>query len=193
MQGSDSKLVVRFADPRRSRTAVPQQSTWAPPGGYGKGWGRPPPYMGGYPMRPPMWGGWGRGGGKDFGKGGWHDPYATAYGGYPPPGGYSAPPAYGGYPQQGADPYAAYAQQYGQQYHANYGQQQQQAQPSAQAETSKAAAWAEYKSPDGIPYYYNSTTGESVWTKPEAMDSSSAAGDKRKTPEGGYSYGYGQL
>ncbi|XP_055593491.1 transcription elongation regulator 1 [Uranotaenia lowii] len=34
---------------------------------------------------------------------------------------------------------------------------------------AKAAEWTEHKAPDGRPYFYNASKGESVWEKPQAI------------------------
>ncbi|XP_055624534.1 transcription elongation regulator 1 [Toxorhynchites rutilus septentrionalis] len=34
---------------------------------------------------------------------------------------------------------------------------------------AKAVEWTEHKAPDGRPYYYNASKGESVWDKPQAI------------------------
>lgn len=34
---------------------------------------------------------------------------------------------------------------------------------------AKAIAWTEHKAPDGRPYFYNASKGESVWEKPQAI------------------------
>lgn len=34
---------------------------------------------------------------------------------------------------------------------------------------AKATEWTEHKAPDGRPYYYNASKGESVWDKPQAI------------------------
>lgn len=34
---------------------------------------------------------------------------------------------------------------------------------------TKAAEWSEHRAPDGRPYYYQASTGDSVWEKPQAL------------------------
>uniref|UniRef100_A0A1L8DIB5 Putative transcription factor n=1 Tax=Nyssomyia neivai TaxID=330878 RepID=A0A1L8DIB5_9DIPT len=40
---------------------------------------------------------------------------------------------------------------------------------------AKAAEWTEHKAPDGRPYYYNASKGESVWERPQALRDMDAA------------------
>jgi far upstream element-binding protein len=44
--------------------------------------------------------------------------------------------------------------------------QQQQQQQQQQQETGQPGQWTEYHTPEGVPYWYNSATAESTWTKP---------------------------
>ena len=39
----------------------------------------------------------------------------------------------------------------------------------ARLPTDPDSAWAQFMSPDGRPYYYNSVTGENTWEKPKAL------------------------
>lgn len=83
-------------------------------------------------------------------------------GGYGGQGGYGAPQGGGGYyqPQQGAGGGSGYYQQaQGGYYQQAQGGYQQPAQ--AAAPVAAASAWTEHKTDDGIPYWYNASTGVS--------------------------------
>lgn len=57
------------------------------------------------------------------------------------------------------------------------------------ADTTSTSSWKKFYSPDGIPYYYNSTTEESSWVRPEELgadtddqsdDAASEGADEKK-------------
>eukprot|EP00965_Chrysotila_dentata_P004227 137199-Pleurochrysis_carterae.AAC.2 len=89
-------------------------------------------------------------------------------GAYPAPGGY--PAAYPGYHAGGyrGGPRPGPAGAHG------HPAAQAGAHPAAQPHAAAAAGgggggggeWTEHMSPEGIPYYYNATTGASAWEKP---------------------------
>jgi len=100
----------------------------------------------------------------------------ATYSGYQDPNGTAATSAYGqydysqygqaGYSQTGAAPAPAAGQGYDYSAYQQTGSNQGYAAPPAAGGGSE---WAEYKMPDGTPYWYNSTTGVSQWEKPPGM------------------------
>jgi hypothetical protein len=178
MKAGELPLVVRYADPPKS-----QRNN----GAYGHGGRMPPgwPHNNMWPGGPPPMGwpgmGWGMPGGQGMGM----------PGGFPP---WAMPPMAN---QPGVPPYAYYGGQFGGQAgapqgaagqaQAHYGQMppppppqqvyggkgggQPPLPPPAPNTTSQPAGqpWTEHVTPDGLRYYYNTSTGTSSWERPAEL------------------------
>lgn len=125
------------------------------------------PMGGGMGMGPQMGMGYGYPPQQAYGMGGYGMPAVQAPGGY---GGYYNPPQQ----QQQPNPYAVgggYPQQYGSGGGGagGYPNAAPVATPAAAPVQQKPAAsvWTEHKTDDGIPYWYNASTGVSQWDKPK--------------------------
>ncbi|KHJ77388.1 WW domain protein [Oesophagostomum dentatum] len=59
-------------------------------------------------------------------------------------------------------------------------ERQERSTPTTSSSSSSNVIWREYKTPEGRPYYYNTVTKETTWTKPDCLNTSAAAAEAPK-------------